>query len=61
MTARWLFKEVSMSHKCINKAIILVPKNVWNNFRKIMFFLRDIIKIVSDQLSVVPTQPVIFM
>ena len=29
----------------VNKAIILLPKDVWNNFTKTMFSLRDIIKL----------------
>ena len=45
----------------VNEAIMLLPQDVWNNFTKTMFFLRDIIKFVSDQHPVIPTQPVTFM
>ena len=40
---------------------MLLPKDVLNNFTKTKFSLRDIIKIVSDQLPAIPNQPVIFM
>ena len=33
----------------INEAIVLLTKHVSKNFRKTMFSLRDITKIVSDQ------------
>ena len=33
----------------VNEAIILLPKDVSNNFTKAMFFLSDIIKSFSDQ------------
>ena len=33
----------------LNETIILLPKDVLNNFTKTMFSLWDIIKIVSDQ------------
>ena len=38
-----------------------IAKDASNNFTKAMFFLRDMIKNVSDQSTVIPTQPLIFM
>ena len=33
----------------VNEGSMLLPRHVLNNFAKTMFFLRDIIKTVSDQ------------
>ena len=42
VSVRWHWNSV-------NVAIMLLPRDVSNNFTKTMFSLRDIIKIVSDQ------------
>ena len=53
--------SVSWHWSSVRKASILLQKDVLKNFTKSTFSLRDIIKIVSDQESIIPTQPVIFM
>ena len=47
----WIKPKVSVPWpwNSVNGAIILLPKDVSNNFAKTMFYLRDIIKIVSDR------------
>ena len=39
---------------------MLLTKYISKNFTKKFFSLRNMTKIVSDQLPVIPTQPVIF-
>ena len=50
---------VPWHYNSVSEAIILLPKNFSKSFTKTMFSLRDIIKIVSDQQLVIPTQTVI--
>ena len=48
----WISKvctQIPWHWNSVNEAIILLPKDVSNNFTKILFSVRDIIKIVSDQ------------
>ena len=44
----------------VNEASMLLTKYISKNFTKKFFSLRNITKIVSDQLPVIPTQPIIF-
>ena len=44
----------------VNEESMLLTKYISKNFTKKFFSLGNIIKIVSDQLPVIPTQPVIF-
>ena len=41
----------------VNETIMLLPKDVSNNFTKTIFSLRDIIKIVSNQEPVILRNP----
>ena len=42
-----------------NEASMSLSKNVANNFTQTLFSLRDMIKIVPDQSTVIPRQPIV--
>ena len=45
----------------VNCASMLLRKDIWKNFTKTIFSLRDVIKYASGYKTVVPTQPVTLM
>ena len=45
----------------VNCASMSLRKDIWKNFTKTIFSLRDVIKYASGYKTVVPTQPVTLM
>ena len=53
--------SVSWPSNSVNCASMLLRKDIWKNFTKTIFSLRDVIKYASGYKTVVPTQPVTLM